>query len=218
MVFEAGCIDKSSSAELQEAINSMFQWYADAQYCYVYLSDILGSCPILEDGRVGLLSTFHPIFRSPLWLSSGTEYTLYPLPPDDESHFLHEAFGKSTWFTRGWTLQELIAPKILGFFGCDWNYVGDRRTLTATISKSTGIDPDILRGRRPLSSISIAQKMAWAAGRRTTRIEDQAYSLLGLFGVNMPMLYGEVGVLSITFFCDITTQHDTRLRQCWFIF
>jgi hypothetical protein len=104
----------------------------------------------------------------------------------------YEIFQGSKWFTRGWTLQELIAPKVVKFFGARWNLVGERQKLTETISKATHIDSDILNGRRAISSISAAQKMAWAASRKTTRIEDQAYSLIGLFGVNMPMLYGYV--------------------------
>jgi hypothetical protein len=110
---------------------------------------------------------------------------------DDDRNFWHQAFARSKWFTRGWTLQELLAPKVLKFFGSNWNYIGNPLLLNRTISKVTNIDSDVLLGSRDISSANVAQKMAWAAGRKTSRIEDQAYSLLGLFGVNMPMLYGE---------------------------
>lgn len=98
---------------------------------------------------------------------------------------------RTKWFTRGWTLQELIAPKILRFFGCAWNFVGDREELAVTISQGTGIESEILCRRKNVQTVNIAQRMSWFGLRKTSRIEDQAYSLLGLFGVNMPMLYGE---------------------------
>ena len=149
--------------------------YARAQCCYAYLSDILGSCPVLGDGRIGD--------------ASSSQLTV--IDQDDERNFWHQAFARSKWFTRGWTLQELLAPKVLKFFGSNWNYIGNPQLLKVTISKVTNIDSDILLGTRDISSANVAQKMAWAAGRKTSRVEDQAYSLLGLFGVNMPMLYGE---------------------------
>ncbi|WQF90267.1 Putative heterokaryon incompatibility [Colletotrichum destructivum] len=147
------CIDKTSSAELSEAINSMFKWYANAAVCYVFLSDV------------------------------GT----------------NQAFAESVWFTRGWTLQELIAPRELLFFDRDWDLIGTGAQLCDVIHRRTGISEKILlHGSAPgpsigalLSSIPVAVRMSWAATRVTTREEDSAYSLLGIFGVNMPMLYGE---------------------------
>lgn len=111
----------------------------------------------------------------------------------EELEFWLKALVDSRWFTRGWTLQELIAPPKLAFFGCDWNFIGSRddsRILEA-ISKATSIDKLVLSHSKSVMSVSVANKMGWAAGRKTSRIEDHAYSLLGLFGVNMPMLYGE---------------------------
>ncbi|KAK8859110.1 HET-domain-containing protein [Apiospora arundinis] len=139
------CIDKSSSAELSEALNSMFQWYKGSAVCYAYISDML--------------------------------------PDEDLSHGLK----KSRWVTRGWTLQELIAPKELWFLDRDWH----KRDGDGGICDIAQIDSDVLQGRRPLSSVPVCHRMAWAASRVTTRIEDRAYSLLGIFEVNMPMLYGE---------------------------
>ncbi|KAI0805743.1 heterokaryon incompatibility protein-domain-containing protein [Xylaria sp. FL0064] len=146
------CIDKSSSAELSEAINSMFHWYKDAAVCYAYLSDI---------------------------------QTVSDLPA-------------SRWFKRGWTLQELIAPDAVVFLNADWCEIGTRASLTATVSEITGIDRDILGTSRPrpditecLNQLSAVKKLSWAAHRATTKIEDIAYSLLGLFDVNMPLIYGE---------------------------
>ncbi|KAJ0154261.1 Vegetative incompatibility protein HET-E-1 [Colletotrichum tanaceti] len=149
------CIDKTSSAELSEAINSMFKWYANAAVCYVYLSDV------------------------------GT----------------NQPFAESLWFTRGWTLQELVAPRELLFFDKDWDLIGTGAQLCDVIHGRTGISKKILlHGSAPgpsigigalLATIPVAVRMSWAATRVTTREEDVAYSLLGIFGVNMPMLYGE---------------------------
>ncbi|KAI0485433.1 HET-domain-containing protein [Xylaria cf. heliscus] len=146
------CIDKRSSAELSEAINSMFAWYRDAVACYAYLNDA----------------------------------------PDDLSTEEGSAkFSRSKWFRRGWTLQELLAPKDVEFFSGNWTPIGEKKTLSNLLAKITGIDREILLGEMPLSSASIARRMSWAAKREVTRPEDIAYSLMGVFSVNMPMLYGE---------------------------
>ena len=147
------CIDKSSSAELSEAINSMYRWYRDAGVCYVHLSD-MKRC---EDyGSIG--STNFQMLQA------------------------------CRWFTRGWTLQELLAPRDVEFYDQDWVLIGTKRTMWSLLSKITGIKPGHLWKSQ---EASVAQKMSWAANRQTTRTEDLAYSLLGLFSVNMPLLYGE---------------------------
>ncbi|OQO10794.1 hypothetical protein B0A48_04094 [Cryoendolithus antarcticus] len=152
------CIDKTSSAELSESINSMYAWYQQAVGCYAYLSDVPGDCPVLTDAS--------------------------------EHHWKH-AFVDSVWFGRGWTLQELIAPKIVHFFGAEWNYLGVMTDLVQTIAGSTAVHSKLLSGECELEAFSMAQRLSWMAGRKTTRIEDEAYCLLGLLGVNMPLLYGE---------------------------
>lgn len=138
------CIDKSSSAELSEAINSMYHWYKEADVCYAYLEDV------------------------------------------DEV----EAIGRSRWFTRGWTLQELLAPEVVEFYDREWNEIGTRFDLRESISKATGIEEDVLRGSLVPNRYTVALRMSWAADRESSREEDTAYSLLGLFGVHMPLLYG----------------------------
>ena len=99
--------------------------------------------------------------------------------------------GWPEWFSRGWTLQELIAPSEVEFFNKDWQSIGDKRTHAPTLVGITGVPEyiliDGLCGNRPC----VAQIMSWAANRTTTRVEDRAYSLMGLLDVNMPMLYGE---------------------------
>ena len=89
------------------------------------------------------------------------------------------------------TLQELIAPSSLIFFNDCWEEVGTKITLQSVISRITEIQLEVLSGGTSPSNFSIAQRMSWAAHRETTRVEDVAYCLMGLFGVNMPMLYGE---------------------------
>ena len=146
-------IDKRSSAELSEAINSMYTWYANAEVCYAYLSDVSESAAI--DG-------------------AGSEC------------------ARSRWFTRGWTLQELIAPRSMVFYSANWTKIGEKsNSISPLLSTTTGIDADILTGDRELETASVAKRMSWAARRTTTRTEDLAYSLMGIFSVNMPMLYGE---------------------------
>lgn len=153
------CIDKSSSAELSEAINTMFRWYKLSQICYVYLDDF------------------------------------EPLPPSlqerDRISLVEARLRKCRWFTRGWTLQELIAPNNMEFFDRDWCFIGAKEDLGPLLSRITKVDLGVLENNSTLSSIPIGRKMAWAAGRETTREEDRAYSLLGIFDINMPLLYGE---------------------------
>ena len=103
----------------------------------------------------------------------------------------YDFLGRPEWFSRGWTLQELIAPDNVQFFNKDWQCIGDKRTLAPTLQNITGVPEHILvdglHGNRPC----VAQIMSWAGRRKTTRVEDRAYSLMGLLGVNMSMLYGE---------------------------
>ncbi|KAI0881683.1 heterokaryon incompatibility protein-domain-containing protein [Annulohypoxylon maeteangense] len=153
------CIDKRSSAELSEAVNSMFNWYRDSTVCYAHLEDV----PSRKMGE---------------YRNSSTGY------------YCSSSFKHIRWITRGWTLQELIAPSVLVFFTSDWISIGSRDELKHVIAEITHIDPDFfLYGR--LSDFSIARRMSWASHRQTSRIEDQAYCLLGLFGITMPLVYGE---------------------------
>jgi hypothetical protein len=151
------CIDKSSSNELQEAINSMFLWYRNVAKCYVYLSDV--SRPAL-----------------------GAD--------DKPSRPWESSFRKSRWFTRGWTLQELVSPALVEFFSKEGEQLGNKRSLERHIHEVTGIPVKALRGS-PLSDFSVPERMSWAETRDTTRKEDKVYSLLGIFDVHMPLIYGE---------------------------
>lgn len=142
------CIDKTSSAELSQSINSMYLWYKEAEICFAFLSD------------------------------------LKPSMPD-------KSIAASQWWTRGWTLQEVIAPKVVEFLDSDWRPRGSRTSHARMIADETNIDYGILTGSIDVKDKSIAERMSWASKRQTTLPEDQAYSLLGIFGVNMPLIYGE---------------------------
>ncbi|KAG0648270.1 Vegetative incompatibility HET-E-1 [Hyphodiscus hymeniophilus] len=116
---------------------------------------------------------------------------LEDLQPDDYSK---KGLSSCRWLTRGWTLQELLAPRKpenVRFYDRTWKYRGTKLTLAPFLSDCTGIRKGVLLGSIALANCSIAERMSWAAGRQTTRIEDIGYSLLGLFEINMPLLYGE---------------------------
>ncbi|PIL29697.1 hypothetical protein GSI_08135 [Ganoderma sinense ZZ0214-1] len=100
-------------------------------------------------------------------------------------------FRSSLWFLRGWTLQELLAPSILLFLSSTWDVIGSKQTSAALVASVTNIDQDVLTFKRSLRDVSVACKMSWAASRRTTREEDEAYCLMGIFGVSIPIMYGE---------------------------
>ena len=161
------CIDQRSSAEVSESINSMFRWYSQARECIAYLADV-----------------------SPL--STGWDIVM-------------DHFRRSEWFTRGWTLQELLAPRCVVFLNSVWEVIGHKCSfcsykspcagagplLNQEIAKAAGIREDILSDYRQSENLSVEDKMKWMEHRSTTRTEDMAYCLLGLFDVNIPLLYGE---------------------------
>lgn len=97
----------------------------------------------------------------------------------------------SEWFIRGWTLQELISPKNVTFFDRDWNVIGTKTELITDLTHRTRIAEGILSHKIKLSACSVAQRMSWGANRKTTRVEDSAYCLMGIFDINMPLIYGE---------------------------
>ncbi|KAK4040651.1 heterokaryon incompatibility protein-domain-containing protein [Parachaetomium inaequale] len=161
------CIDKTSSAELSETINSMFKWYERAMKCYAFLSEV----------------NIRP--RPGLFSDQGSGGALVVLVQD------HLLFFSARWWTRGWTLQELIAPHDVEFYNRDWEYLTSKRSWKRFMSNAIGIAEPVLDHSKGLASVCVAERMSWAAGRDTTRGEDLAYCLLGILDVNMPLLYGE---------------------------
>ena len=149
------CIDKSSSAELTEAINSMFRWYQGAARCYVFLTDVTVTENLQSDAQA-----------------------------------IRQALGSSRWFRRGWTLQELIAPTVVDFFDSNGTHLGDKNSLFEVIHQITKLPLSAMQGKS-LGDFSADVRLSWAEGRETKREEDAAYSLLGIFDVYMPLIYGE---------------------------
>ena len=145
----------------------------------------IDSCCIDRTNSVELSEAINSMFR---WYSQAQVCYAYlaDVPSSSNSHI-----RSSRWFERGWTLQELLAPERMKFYDERWNLLGTKGALSASISKVTGIPRRYLLGLTALRDASVAQRMSWAANRRTKRPEDVAYCLLGIFDVSMPMVYGE---------------------------
>jgi hypothetical protein len=107
-----------------------------------------------------------------------------------DKEIIGERLHPSRWFTRGWTLQELVAPLKVEFYSNDWKKIGSKDDLCDLLSSITRIDEHILKGGE-MDSVSVARRMSWASSRNTSRVEDAAYCLLGIFDVNIPLIYGE---------------------------
>jgi hypothetical protein len=155
------CIDKSSSAELSESINSMYPWYKNSEVCLAYMVDVHREASLDQE-------------------------------PVEHANLLEKYpnFETSQWWTRGWTLQELISPRRVVFYDSEWQVIAKIRDIVKAVERFTKIPaPVLLYGIT--QSYRIAEKMKWASKRRTTRREDMACCLLGLFDINMPLLYGE---------------------------
>jgi len=167
------CIDKSSSAELSEAINSMFQWYDDAAVCFAYISDL-----------------------------------------DPHVDFA-EGFPRCNWLRRGWTLQELIAPRDVEFYDRAWNLQTTKAESVQVISEASGVDLGVLNNSDNLPRVAVGRRMSWASRRKTTRIEDLAYCLMGIFGIHMPMIYGEGKKAFIRLQEEITKQSCDLSLFAW---
>lgn len=156
------CIDQKSSQEVSEAINSMFEWYRNAEVCLAYLADV-------------------------------------------ETTTNAEDFRRSEWFGRGWTLQELLAPRTVVFLSKDWRVIGHKGTGRGKsgieLDSGPSLDDDVVaRTRIPnivvkdferSEDFDVGEKLEWIAGRETTRAEDMSYSLLGIFDIGMNVRYGE---------------------------
>ena len=199
------CIDKSSSNELSEAINSMYRWYKYSDVCYVYMVDV----PTVDYAADEPLSQFRD----------------------------------SRWFKRGWTLQELLAPEKIKYLAQDWSLIGvtvwwssylrdssnsscycssvfpHARCLESEVAESSGIRIKHLRNFEPQSTYSnyvcIAERMSWAATRKTSRLEDMAYSMLGIFNINLPLIYGEGQQAFIRLQEEIIRQSDDKTILAW---
>ncbi|EAA28882.2 HET-domain-containing protein [Neurospora crassa] len=228
------CIDKSSSAELTEAINSMWGWYRGATVCFAVLEDLEpvpkgvgqehghdgqgqghgqkrngngqgqngngtgGKGWKEKEGGSNVGSSRSNVSAATTGSGTGTgtgSATSSHSQAGRMDHLSHDEkvsrFKSCRWFTRGWTLQELIAPSRMGFYNSKWEFVGEKSTLKHVLAEITQINESVLENSALLPTTPVAQRMSWASSRVTTRPEDMAYCLLGIFDVQIPLLYGE---------------------------
>ncbi|KAF2823360.1 hypothetical protein CC86DRAFT_396160 [Ophiobolus disseminans] len=153
------------------------------------------TCCIDKTNSQELQEAINSMFR---WYQNAKKCYVY-LPdveyntPDADSELGRRwkpAFRKSKWFTRGWTLQELLAPALVAFYSKEGDLLGDKQSLKDTIHEITGIPVEALLGKE-VSNFSVSERFSWAHNRQTTRPEDGAYCLLGIFGIHLPLIYSE---------------------------
>ena len=168
------------------------------EYCWV------DTCCINKANHVELSEAITSMFR---WYQAAAKCYVYlsdvsmdNTNPSIMRQTWEAAFRSSRWFTRGWTLQELLAPISVEFFSIEGTPLGNKQTLEGLIQDITNIPIAALRGAA-LSTFTIDERLQWTEGRHTKKVEDQAYCLLGIFGVFMPLIYGE------------GKNADTRLRR-----
>jgi hypothetical protein len=151
------------------------------------------TCCIKKSDNTELQYAINSMFR---WYGNAVKCYVYLsdvpglLNADDPTQSWELPFRKSRWFTRGWTLQELIAPNSVEFFSREGQRLGSKETLLRHICEITGIPAKALRGDT-LSAFSTEERMSWAELRNTKYPEDKIYSLMGIFGIHMPLIYGE---------------------------
>lgn len=165
MWIDSCCINKRDTEEATESINSMFMWYRQSKLCVTFLSDV----------------------------ELNTEFKPKPgFKPTDPRIFNRSDNNEpAEWFFRGWTLQELLAPREMEFYDKKWNLLGTKADLQSPLSKLTGINESYLTGADNFRNACIATKMSWMAKRTTKLEEDLAYAMLGIFDINMLTMYGE---------------------------
>jgi hypothetical protein len=248
---DTNCIDKSSSSELTEAINSMFKWYQFAQVCYVYLFDV----PSPEAASKSSSSSSSSSSTESSSEDDGPRVAVYESEASSKVPYKVNRrrkrrlkrhpknpgfslfFRKSRWFTRGWTLQELLAPRDVVFYSNDWSFLGTKESLCSDISSITRIEikylwrksvsePYIANSERkfiarsvqyavPLRKSSVCERLSWLSDRTTTRLEDMAYCMLGIFELNMPLLYGEGSKAFTRLQEEIMKVSDDHSLFCW---
>lgn len=156
----------------------MFRWYKKSEECWVFLPDVHDLTPSTDT------KLFGDVQKANLWQMVQDPSLLQSVPVTE--------FVSSEWFTRAWTLQELLAPPQVFFFNTKFKCIGFRESIKSLITEASNIPEKYIS--LPTASIfeaCVAERMKWASQRKATREEDLAYSLLGIFDVNMPLLYGE---------------------------
>ncbi|KAI1317574.1 heterokaryon incompatibility protein-domain-containing protein [Xylariaceae sp. FL0255] len=197
---DTNCIDKTNPAELTEAINSMWEWYRESNTCFVYLYDVMFFA-IQSEAWIGGMRVRDA-------LSSSME-------PIHSEVVIKSKVVESHWWTRGWTLQELLAPGNVDFFDKDWRDGGSRVDLATAISAKYNIRSIFMTGQLLPTFAASAEKMSWLSTRQTTKVEDMAYCMLGLFEINMPLLYGEGPRAFVRLQEEIIKVSDDHSIFCW---
>ncbi|KAI3319829.1 hypothetical protein HD806DRAFT_538796 [Xylariaceae sp. AK1471] len=153
------------------------------------------TCCINKSDSIELQTAINSMFRwyrdaRICYVSLSDVSSTVPAGAEDSATPWEIAFRGSRWFTRGWTLQELIAPVVVEFYSREGIWLGDKKSLEPQLRDITGIPASALRGT-PLSNFTIVERETWVRNRQTKYEEDMAYSLLGIFNVHMPLIYGE---------------------------
>ena len=220
------CIDKANKAELAFSIRSMFRWYRNAARCYVYLSDVSDQPLLVTSGHhtsrwflwIWTLSILYTLSR---WCSSVMHRYFYsrhvPCAPVGSGVVRNEqtlefTTKESRWFTRGWTLQELLAPSTVEFFSKEGTKLGDKSSLAKEVHEVTGIPCSALQGD-PLSDFTVNERISWNEHRVTKIPTDRAYSLMGILGVSLSPLDGESPAEAMKRVTDEAEKQDKCLRD-----
>ncbi|THU83413.1 HET-domain-containing protein [Dendrothele bispora CBS 962.96] len=162
-----------------QKIQTACQIASQDRYRYIWID----TCCIIQQDEIDLEENIPNMYG--FYQNSGICYVYLP---DVSSK---KDFRRSRWFKRGWTLQELVAPRTVLFYDTHWRYLGEKRDLKEDISRKTTISPDILSGTQSIQNIAIIDRMTWALERKTTKRQDLAYCLQGLLGVTVKPNYRE---------------------------
>lgn len=175
----------------------------------------MDSCCINRRSPMDLTESINSTFR---WYREASVCIAYladivvPPPRSTTSTLFDDRTGRpSIWFTRAWTLQELLAPTSMQFYDSNWRFMGTRGQLAKPIQQITGIKTQFLTGAEDFRSACIATKMSWMAGRQTTQVEDMAYSMLGIFNVSMKASYGDGPLAFIKLQQELIYKNDESL-------
>ncbi|KAJ6190723.1 HET domain protein [Penicillium mononematosum] len=205
---------KSSYAKLTRGRYKPEGWSKLKKYCDLAKEDgwewaWMDTCCIDKTNTSDTQEAINAMFR---WYKESMICYVYLEDVDRGKKNFLASFSRARWFTRGWTLQELIAPTSLLFVDKNWLEIIDKNNGQEHIERATGIDPEKLR---KFHECSIRERFSWASQRQTTLIEDRAYSLLGLFGINMPLIYGEGDRAFLRLQHELIRTHDDASLLLW---
>lgn len=206
---------KSAFAQLKNNTFKQKGWQKLKSYCNLARKDgwtwaWMDTCCIDKANPTDTQEAINAMFR---WYRESKICYAYLEDVDlKDKKSLWDSFTHAMWFTRGWTLQELIAPKFLLFVDKNWREIADKDSSLEEIEKATGIRPAEMR---EFDQCSIRKRFSWAALRQTTLVEDRAYSLFGLFGINMPLIYGEGDKAFSRLQHELIRKHDDGSLLVW---